>query len=78
VEKRVCEIHEIDCDEIYSKTRVQAIADARGLLCYWAVDELGYKLTDMAKRFGITGPGVGYAVRRGRKMAEHNRFKLSG
>ncbi|KPK17930.1 MAG: transposase [Nitrospira bacterium SG8_3] len=77
VEERVCEIYGIDRDEIYSKSRVQAIAEARGLFCYWAVDELGYKLTDMAKRFGITGPGVGYAVRRGRKIAEDNRFKLS-
>lgn len=78
VEKRVCEIYKIDRDEIYSKSRVQAIADARGLFCYWAVEALGYHLTDMARRFGMTGPGVGYAVRRGRKIAEDNRFKLSG
>jgi len=78
VEERVCEIYELHLDDIYSKTRVKAIADARALLCYWAVDHLGYKLTDMAKRFGMTGPGVGYAVRRGRKIAEDNRFRLSG
>jgi len=78
VEERVCEIYDIDRDEIYSKSRVQAIADARGLFCHWAVDALGYKLADMAKRLGMTGPGVGYAVRRGRKIAENNRFKLSG
>lgn len=78
VEERVCEIYGIDRDEIYSKSREQAIADARGLFCYWAVEELGYKLTDMARRFGMTGPGVGYAVRRGRKITGDNRFKLSG
>jgi REP element-mobilizing transposase RayT len=77
VEARVCEIYDIDPNEIYSKSRVQAIADARGLFCHWAVEELGYKLTDLAKRFGITGSGVGYAVRRGRKIAEANRYKLS-
>jgi putative transposase len=78
VEERVFEIYGIDRDEIYSKSRVQAISDARGLFCYWAVEELGYKLTDMARRFGMTGPGVGYAVRRGRKIAEDNQFRLSG
>ena len=57
---------------------MQAISDARGLFCYWAVEELGNKLTEMARRFGMTGPGVGYAVRRGRKIAEDNQFRLSG
>ena len=78
IEERVCEIYDIDRDDIYLKSRVQVIADARGLFCYWAVDALGYKLADMAKRLGMTGPGVGYAVRRGRKIAGDNGFKLSG
>jgi len=77
VEEKVCRIYGIDRDTVYSKTRVQTIADARGLFCYWAVEELGYKLTDMAKRFGMTGPGVGYAVRRGRKIAGAKRLKLT-
>jgi len=78
VEERVCAIYGVDRDEIYSRSRVQSIADARGLFCYWAVGELGYQLTDIARRFSMTGPGVGYAVRRGRKLAEDNRLKLSG
>jgi hypothetical protein len=69
VEEGVCKIYDIDRRESYSKSRVQLTADARGLFCYWAVEELGYKLTDIAKRLGMTGPGVGYAVRRGRKVA---------
>jgi putative transposase len=78
VEERVCGIYGIDADAVYSKSRVQPLAEARGLFCYWAVESLGYKLTDMAKRFGMTGPGVGYAVRRGRKIAQDRRFKLFG
>jgi REP element-mobilizing transposase RayT len=77
VEERVCERYDIDPRELYSKSRVQLIADARGLFCYWAVEELGYKLADIAKRFKMTGPGVGYAVRRGRKIAADKGFKLS-
>ena len=56
---------------------MQALADVRGLFCCWAVEKLGYKLIDLAKRFGMTGPGVGYAVRRGRKIAQDRRLKLS-
>jgi putative transposase len=78
VEETVCKLYGIDRDAVYSKSRMQAIADARALFCYWAVEELGYKLTDMAKRFGMTGPGVGYAVRRGRKIAKDKEIKLHG
>jgi len=53
------------------------VSDARGFFCYWAVEEVGYTLTDMAKRLGMTGPGVGYAVRRGRKIAGDKRLKLT-
>jgi REP element-mobilizing transposase RayT len=77
VEERVCKIYDINRRELYSKSRVQLIADARGLFCYWAVEELGHKLTDIAKGFAMTGPGVGYAVRRGRKLAADKRFKFS-
>ena len=30
-----------------------------------AVRELGYALTDLSRRLGMTQPGVGYAVKRG-------------
>ena len=30
---------------------------------------IGYRLTDLARKLGMTQPGVGYAVRRGEKIA---------
>jgi putative transposase len=35
VEERVCEIYGTAQAALYSKSRVQTIADARGLFCYW-------------------------------------------
>ncbi len=51
-----------DLKEICSKSREKILAEARGLFCYWAVRELGYALTDLAKHLNMSGPGVGYAV----------------
>jgi hypothetical protein len=74
VEKRVCELLDLKPEDIYSKSRERDKADGRGLYCYWAVRELGYGLTDVARRLGITQPGVGYAVKRGEKMARERKF----
>ena len=76
IERRVCEIYGIDADDIYSKSRQKVRAEARGLYCYWAVKELGYELTTIAKRLGMSVPGVGYAVRRGEQIAKDNNYRL--
>jgi hypothetical protein len=76
IEERVCEIFKMKEAEIYSRSRQKKIPDARGLYCYWTVRELGYSLTDIARRLGMTGQGVGYVVRRGERIAKEHRYKL--
>ena len=76
LEERVCRLFALDGDDIYSKSRERVKADARGLFCYWAVRELGYGLTELAKLLGMTQPGVGYAVKRGEDIAKENNYKL--
>ncbi len=66
IEERVGEVTCIEKGELYSGTCRQAVADARGLFCYWAVHELGYSLIQLGRVLGRTGPGIGYAVQRGR------------
>ena len=39
------------------------------LFCYWAVRELGYSVTDLARRLGMAQPAVGNAVSRGEQIA---------
>jgi len=76
VEQKVCRIFDVEPDEIYSKSRQKTRAEARGLYCYWAVVELGYALADLARILGMTGQGVGYAVRRGERIAKENNYRL--
>ena len=51
-------------------------ADARALLCYWAISELGMTGRDISKRLGVTPASVSIWKRRGRKIAEQNGFIL--
>jgi len=76
IEQRVTDIFDIEPEEIYSKSRQKIRAEARGLYCYWAVVELGHSLADLARLLGMTGQGVGYAVRRGERIAKENNYSL--
>ena len=74
--QRVSKIYGIDKEEIYSRGRRKTQVKARDLLCYWAVRELGISCTDLAKRLGMSQPGVGYAVSRGEKIAKKHKYQL--
>ena len=76
VEERVCEIYNIEKDDIYSGSREKNKSNARALYCYWAVKELGYAQRELAKKLGMTPPGVGYAVRRGETISKLNHYQL--
>ena len=76
VEERVCEIFGLTVEDLYSKSREKVKAEARGLFCYWSVRELGYSMLEIARRLGMSQPGVVYAVRRGERIANERRIKL--
>jgi REP element-mobilizing transposase RayT len=76
VEERVMKIFGVDRDVIYSRGRRRLQVEARSLMCYWAVRELGNTITDLAKRLGMTQPAVGYAVSRGEQIAQERNYNL--
>jgi len=48
-------------------------SDARALFCFWAHRELGLVQRELARRLGITHPGVGYAVIKGEAISKSNK-----
>jgi REP element-mobilizing transposase RayT len=76
--ERAAEIFGIDVEEIYSPGRKDRKVKARSLVCFWASRELGISLTELARTFGMSVPGIGYAVERGEKLVKQNKFTLSG
>ena len=76
ISQMVSKIYDIETEKIYSKGRRKVQVEARDLLCYWAVRELGISCTDLAKQLKMTQPGVGYAVNRGEKIAKEHNYVL--
>ena len=76
IAERVAEIYEMEIREVLSKGRQNRKVLARSLLCFWAVRELGVPLRDLAKKLGMSGPGIGYAVGQGVPIALENNYQL--
>ena len=54
ISQKVSKIYDIKIEEIYSRSRRKARVQARDLLCYWAVRELGISCTDLARRLEMS------------------------
>jgi len=78
VAERVAEIYGLESDEIFSRGKQPKKVQARSLFCYWAVNELGISLRELARRLEISPPGVGYSVERGENIARKNGYRLTG
>jgi REP element-mobilizing transposase RayT len=77
ITKRVAEVCGMQEHELLSKGRQQRKVKARGLLCFWAVRELGISLRELVRRLEMSGPGVGLAVERGETIARDNGYELT-
>ncbi|MFQ5874108.1 MAG: transposase [Dehalococcoidia bacterium] len=73
---KVADIYQMDPPEVVAKGRQQRRVHARSLLCFWAERELGLPITELARRLGMSPPGVGYAVQRGEALVRVNNYKL--
>ena len=76
VARRVAEVCGIEEHEVFSKGRQQGKVRALNLLCFWAVRELGMPLADVARELEMSMPGVGYAVERGKIIAQDHQYRL--
>ncbi len=72
----MAETYGIEADDIFLKGKQQKRVKARSLFCFWAVRELGISLTELARRLGISVPGVGYSVERGESIACESDYRL--
>jgi len=63
-------------EDVYAKGRYHKTVEARSLLCYWAVIELGISMTTLARKLGISITSISVSVSRGRMIAEGKGIKL--
>jgi hypothetical protein len=57
-------------EEVWGKGKYPRIVEARSLLCYWAVRELGESMSVLARKLGLSIPSISESVTRGGRIAE--------
>jgi len=70
VATRVSEVLEIKPEEVWAEGKYRRIVEARSLLCYWAVRELGIPMSSLARKLKISIPSVSESVGRGRQRGQ--------
>ncbi|WP_298438587.1 transposase [Geobacter sp.] len=73
--RRVCEHLDIEQQALLRPSKARAVAEARAVVCYLAVCELGYKGTEAGRLLRLGPTGVTLAVRRGESVVR-NRGEL--
>jgi REP element-mobilizing transposase RayT len=77
LEDRIEEIFQVKRDDLYVNSRQKDRVEARSVLFYWAVQELGMPGTELAKLFGMSQPGVAYALRKGERIVKEKEYQLT-
>lgn len=76
IEKRICDIFDMALEDLYIRGRQRKLFEARSVFCFFAVQELGTPLKDLAVRFEITEPAISHAVRKGKDIVREKGLKL--
>lgn len=73
---RVAEVLMVDQEKVWALGKHREIVQARSLLCYWAVRELGMTMISLARRLDQSVPAIGKAVVRGERLAKDNNYSF--
>jgi len=65
IDATVSEVLGVKPKEVWAKWKHKRIVEARSLLCYWAVRELGIPMSSLSSKLGISIPSVSESVTRG-------------
>jgi putative transposase len=70
----VAKLLEIDVSVVWSSGKYRHIVEARSLLCYWAVRDLGVSMTSLANRLKLSVAAITQSVERGERLKEEKPY----
>jgi chromosomal replication initiation ATPase DnaA len=73
---RVAGVFGLGTKDLWSIGKYAKNVRARSVFCYWAVRELGWSATEIARRLRITQPAVSISVKRGEQIAKEMELKM--
>ena len=74
--RKVAELFHVRPEEIFSPGKHKKRVQARSVLSYWAVREMGEMASHIAKKIGISQPAVSLSVERGERIVKEMGLNL--
>jgi len=75
---QVASVCGVDQNIVTRPGRYPETVEARSVLCYWAVRELGISTLELSKRLAVSQPTASQSVKRGEKIVKEKQLKLMG
>lgn len=76
IASKVCDLVQVELSELWAPGKEPKRVEARSLLCYWAVRDLGISMAELSRRLKLSLSGVSLSVKRGERIAQENDYKL--
>lgn len=76
IARYVADIYDVKPGQILTAGRYPKVVQARSVLCYWAVRELGITTTHLADRIGVSQPAICMSVKRGEKIVREDGLNI--
>ncbi|MDL2122541.1 MAG: helix-turn-helix domain-containing protein [Deltaproteobacteria bacterium] len=67
---------DLERNEVPSPGKYKKVVEARSVVCYWAMREIGISQSVLAQKFSISQPAVSMAIKRGEQVVNRNNFSL--
>jgi REP-associated tyrosine transposase len=72
----VADFFEVSVEQMFTPGRSPVVVQARSMLCYLAVRELGVTATELARQMGLTQPAISLSVKRGEAIARQKQMAI--
>jgi len=76
VAERVAALLELPVEAVWAAGKHRKTVEARSLLCYWSVRQLGLSMSSLARRLGISPTSVSQSAVRGEGLAKKGKYQL--
>ena len=68
---------DLTCDQLYAHGRYPIVVQARSVLCFLAVRELGLTATELAQKMGLSQPAISISVKRGEGIVKERDLDIT-
>ena len=76
IASRVRHIMRLDASCLWAPGKERKRVEARSVLCYWAVRDLGISMADLSRRLKLSISGVSLSVKRGERIVQDRDYSL--